>query len=589
LAPGTTSDLLPQRLAPGIAATAAAFPPRGPKPEGWSENSWRREGPYDSVNVTPLGHWLGLRQRGLFSAVFAAVVLLVLIAAANVSSLMTSRAAERRREMDMRVALGAGPGAITRLWTLEAATLVTAGGVLGVIAATPTLQLVLALLPESTVLLKPAALDWRVAGFVAITVLVLSMLVSATPVSRSLRALAGVAKGGGSDRARTGARVVISGQVAAAFVLTVVGACLVGSLLAVYGNDRPIRTADLLVVEGRITGGPGRGMGRSPERPARAEPIVERLRRIGGVSGVTLVEAQLLRGGGWDAPFRRPEGRTSVRDADCWAITAGFYDVVGLRAIEGRLHTDAELRSNAPFIVVSERIARAYWPGASPIGEVLTTHDKQAFSVIGVVPEVPWFAWDLESPMFYGPYASLARSGLLTFFIRTSGRTGPIIAEALRTIADADRQVRLNKAAPLSTLFRDSISLRRFQSWLFGGFAAAALAVVGVGILGLLAMSAARRTREIGIRCALGATPSLVTRQLVREQLIPVVVGLAIGGAVAAWAVGFVERYLYKLTVTDPRIWSAAIALILATALLGALLPARRASRIDPVKALRVE
>jgi putative ABC transport system permease protein len=200
---------------------------------------------------------------------------------------------------------------------------------------------------------------------------------------------------------------------------------------------------------------------------------------------------------------------------------------------------------------------------------------------------VPWDAWDRESPMFYGPYEGLGTSPFLTFFIRTNGRTGPVIAESLRAVAEADPQVRLNKAATLSTLFRDSIALRRFQSWLFGGFAAAALAVVGVGILGLLAMSAARRTKEIGVRCALGATPHLVTRLLIREQLVPVVAGLAAGAALAAWAVGFIEGYVYRLSVADPRIWGAAITLILTTAALGVLLPAQRASRIDPVKALR--
>ena len=390
--------------------------------------------------------------------------------------------------------------------------------------------------------------------------------------------------------------MAISSQVAAAFVLTVVGACLVGSLLAVYNTERPIRTDGLVVVEGFLRG-PGGQMGLSRERVARGQRIVERLQQVPGVSDVTLISAQLLRGGGWQAAFRAPAGRPRLQDADWWAVGAGFYEIIGLRPIEGRVHSDAELRSNAPLLVVSERIARTYWPDSSAIGQPITADGlitmgdgggvPRTFTVIGVVPEVPWFAWDRQSAMFYGSYEAVGASPFLTFFIRTNGRTGPVIAESLRAVAEADAKVRLNKAATLNTMFRDSVSLRRFQSWLFGGFAAAALAVVGVGILGLLAMSAARRTREIGIRCALGATPRLVTRLLLGEQLVPVLAGLAIGGAVAAWAVAFVERYLYKLTVTDPRVWSAAIALILATAALGALLPARRASRIDPVKALR--
>jgi len=124
---------------------------------------------------------------------------------------------------------------------------------------------------------------------------------------------------------------------------------------------------------------------------------------------------------------------------------------------------------------------------------------------------------------------------------------------------------------------------------LFGTFAAVSLVVVGVGILGLLAMSTARRTREVGIRCALGSTPAAVAGLLLREQLRPVIAGVAVGGAAAVWAVQFVESYLYELSPGDPRIWATAVLLILATAGVGALIPAVRASRVDPLKALRVD
>jgi predicted permease len=492
----------------------------------------------------------------------------------------------------MRRALGAGPGHIVRLWAIETLALVAVGAALGVAAASPLLRLILALLPDEVVLLKPPHLDWRVAGFVAAAMALLCAAVAVAPIRRSLRP-AGAMKAGGSERVRTPGRfLVLGGQVAAAFVLTVVGACLVGSLLAVYATDRPIRTDGLVVLEGWLRG-PGQGMGTSPERQPRGGRILDHLKQTPGVTGATLIAAQLLRGGGWGAPFRTLDGKVALREADMWAVMPGFYDLVGLTPIEGRVHTDAELRSNAPLVVVSERIARAHWPRGSAVGQTLihlpplrSQFSKQPFTVIGVVAEVPWFAWDTESPLFYTSY-TFGQSPLLTFLVRTDGHPGPAIEASIRTIAQADPQVRLNKAAPLSTLFRDSISLRRFQSWLFGGFAAAALAVVGVGILGLLAMSAARRTREIGIRCALGATPRLVTGQLVREQLIPVLAGLVVGALIAAWAVRFVEGYLYRLSVADPRIWGAATALILATAALGAFLPARRASRIDPLQALR--
>lgn len=590
---GMVAAELADRLTPGLAATAAEFP-LGARPAGWSENGWRRQGPYDAVTIYTLRDVLGRKSRAMFLAVFAAVALLVVIAAANVSSLMTSRFWERRRELEMRRALGAGPGAIARLWVLEAFSLVVAGAVIGAVAAVPLLRLILTLLPDEVVLLKPPALDLRVVGFIGVTMIVLAAIVSIAPIRRSLTS-ASAAKGGSSERVRTRGRfVAVSGQVGAAFVLTVLGACLVGSLLTVYGRDRAITTDGVVVVEGLLRG-PGGEMGTSPERQPRGERIVAQLQQVRGVTGATLVTAQLLRNGGWGAAFPAPDRSFAIRDADMWAVLPGFYDMLALRVIEGRVHTDAELRSNAPLVVVSQQIARAYWPNGSPIGQTLSHEPplkspfyKMPFTVIGVVAEVPWFAWDMESPIFYVPYG-FGQSPFLTFLVRSDGGTGPAIDESLRAIGQADPRVRVNRAAPLDTLFRDSITVRRLQSWLFGGFAAAALTVAGIGIFGLLAMSTARRTKEIGIRCALGATPAGLRGLIVGEQLTAIATGLVVGGAIAAWAVGFVKSYVYQLSVADPRIWTAAAVLILATAGLGALLPAVRASQIEPVRALRVE
>jgi predicted lysophospholipase L1 biosynthesis ABC-type transport system permease subunit len=330
------------------------------------------------------------------------------------------------------------------------------------------------------------------------------------------------------------------------------------------------------------------------ERTMRADRILQRLNALPGVSGTSAVMAQLLRGGGWVAPFSPPPGVQRLRDLDAWAVMGDFFRVLDLKPIAGRLPTEHELRAGAPLIVVSERVAQAYWPGRSAVGETMLgpvrgVSGQQAHTVIGVVPDVRWFAWDVESAMIYGSYRTLSRASLLTIFVRVDEAAGPSIEQTLRAVVDADPRVRPTTAMPLDAMFRDSVSLRRFQSWLFGGFAAAALAVMGAGVLGLLAMSTARRTKEIGIRSALGATRHAVIGQLLREQLGAVAAGLALGGAIAAWAVQLVRAYVYQLSLSDPRIWGAAVALIVATALAGAFVPALRASRTDPLAALRTE
>jgi hypothetical protein len=235
-------------------------------------------------------------------------------------------------------------------------------------------------------------------------------------------------------------------------------------------------------------------------------------------------------------------------------------------------------------------LARAYWPSAPAVGQVLSRYrDTRLYTVIGVVRDVRWFSWDTEVASIYVPYELVARYSYPTFLLRTDGRTGQVTVDALRAIREADPGAEVTRAAPLDALFTDSVRTRRFKSWLFGSFAVAGLAVVGVGILGLIAMSTAKRTKEIGIRCVLGATNRGVITLIMREQVVAVVAGLIGGALVSAWVATFVKSYLYGVTASDPRVWATATFLIIATAALGALVPAWRASRTDPAQALRVE
>jgi hypothetical protein len=271
------------------------------------------------------------------------------------------------------------------------------------------------------------------------------------------------------------------------------------------------------------------------------------------------------------------------------AVAGDYYRILQPEVVAGRAPTEGELASAAPVALVSESLVRAQWPDEDPIGRTLRGRDRAPFEIIGVVRDVPWISWDGHSRMAYGPYGALpGRSSTVTLFIDGGGRPG-VTRDVLDALGDTTPTVGIRRAGNLIDVFVDTVRARRFRSWLFGGFAAAALVVVGVGILGLLAMSTARRTREIGIRQALGATPGSIARLFVREQMRPVFAGLAIGAIVSAWAVGFVESYLFGLTTTDARVWGAAVTLILVTAGAGALIPSLRASTTDPTMALRAE
>lgn len=582
---GVTAADLRARLMPALATVAAQYPQQGAKPEGWSDAAWRRQGPYDDVVVLPLRAALRELAGPLFRASALAVALLVLVAALNVSSLMAARALERERELSVRRSLGAGWWTLARLWMLEAALLLGVAAVAGLALAPAVLGIVVPLLPEAVVLLKAPGIDWRVAGLTVGLVGVLVVIVSVAPLRRSLRTRTTESRGE-TEQVRSWTRAcVIAGEVAAAFALTVIGSSLVGSVLAVYAQEQPVAIEDVSGIHVMV-----QGAADGEERAARVEAIAQRLRGLPGVTGVTASGAQVLVGGDSQGDFNAPEGRRQPRNIGVWPVTAGFYGTLSPRLVVGRVPTDAELRNAAPVIVLSRDLAAAYWPAEDPVGKTLVHYwSKLPYTVIGVIEDVQWQAWDLTSPIIYAPFGPVSRSPGVTFFVRGDRPSAQLLPEAMNVIEQTDPFVQFRRAAPLETLFADTVSLRRFQSWLFGGFAVAALVVVSAGLLGLLAMSAARRTREVGIRCALGATPRSVVGQLVREQMLAVVGGLIVGAAVAVWSLRGIESWLYQLTPADPRIWFAALMCLLVTAAIGILIPAIRASRIDPLAALRAE
>jgi predicted permease len=594
---GMTAKELRSRIEAGMRATAAVFPDRGPKPEGWSEATWRREGPFDFASVAPLGSSLGRRSQKLFHGAFAAAMVLVLLGALNASALLGARAVDRQHEIGVRRALGASRRAVAQSVTVEVLVLFLAAAGLALLLAQPLLHIVVPFLPENTVLFKPwgaQTFDWRVFAFAGSLAAVLAVQASIWPIRRAVRAgpaTASVARRASEPRARARS-IVAASQIAAALALTVLGVLLVGSLLSVYGQGLSVRTNGLVYVEARMWGS---SPADAAARSGRVSPLLERLRALPGVRDVTLIAGQTLFGPWPDnfvtGLFRGPDKVRAYRSPHTHAVTPGYYRMLQPRVVAGRVPTDAELASGAPVMVVSERLAKAYWPDENPLGQELRARwDQRTYEVIGIVREIPWLSWDATTPTAYGPYAPLeARDSNVTLFIDAAGAPSRVTRAVLDELERMTPAVTARRAGNLADIFADTVGVRRFRSWLFGGFAAAALAVVGTGVLGLLAMSTARRTREVGIRQALGATRASIVRLFVREQLRPVVAGLVIGAGVSAWAVRFVESYLFGLTVADPRVWGLSIGLILLTAVMGALVPSVRASGADPTVALRAE
>jgi predicted permease len=560
--------------------------------------------------------WLGPVFRGLF----AAAGVLVLIACLNVSGLMTARCVDRARDIALRRAIGARATDVIRLLLIEHGLLFAAGAALGLAASGPLLRFVSGILPADLHLLKSPEIDVRVIVFVTVAMLASLLLASVWPVRRALRpGLQHVitAGGGGAVTQRTAgvaSRSMTVGQVAGAVVLVVAGGLLVGSLLRVQANDMGYDADRVVIAElgvamwlddEALRGDWAAMRARTRERLAS---FLEDLRGLPDVEAAGAADVDVLVGSltynsrfdpvGRDASAERghPPGSLTVGASGGLnvPVTPGFFEAARVTIIAGRLPTDDELRTGAPVVAVSRSFARQNFEDGRAVGQFVAHKPARPglppFEIVGVVEDQRIATWDAPATStVFTPYARFGGNIDPVVFAR-GVRGGRPLADAVLRLADRERPglrpVRVQTAA---AMLGDSIRARRLQSWLFGAFAVSGLVLAGVGLFGLVAMTMARRTREVGIRMALGASRDRLVAGLVREQLTPVLLGLVAGVALAAVLVRFLESYLYELSIYDARVWGLAMAMVVATTLTGALIPSWRASQVDPNRALRVD
>lgn len=558
-------------------------------------------GPFDRAAVVPLEQKMTDRTAPLFRALLAAIVTLLLIASLNVSGLAAARAVDRSRDIALRRSLGARPADIARDQLVEQAVLFGTGSALGVALSIPLLRLTLALLPADLYLLKTPAIDLRVLGLASVATGLSLVLSSAWPVRRALRTplLSLTAAGGrtATTRTRTMGRVaVVAGQVAGATVLVVSGSLLVGSLMKVQANGVGFDTRRLAILETAVIPNGRAPFGQAqPGVADRIGRLLTDVRAVPGVVAAGAAQARVLQRSSIESVAVRslgPQGAHAVGVP----VTPGFFDAAGLRLREGRLPLDDELEVGAPLLVVSMQYAARAWPGGSGIGQqvaISTGLGKRTFpphTVVGIVEDVRFGGWDLEPDTHaFVPYSTFNSDSAAVVFVRTVDQPERVVPRLLELASSEAPALRIIRAAPGTNVLADTIRPRRLQSWLFGSFAAASLAIVAVGVLGLVAMAAARRTREVGVRMALGATRPRIVRQFAGEQLAAVVGGLAAGSLLAVWTMPLLGSSLYQLSVYDVRVWTASVIVVALTTFAGTVIPSLRASRVDPASALRMD
>ncbi|HKW34524.1 MAG TPA: ABC transporter permease [Candidatus Acidoferrum sp.] len=547
-----------------------------------------------------------------------AVGLVLLIACANVASLMLARAVSRERELAMRVALGASRGRLVRQCLTESALLGLAGGLLGVMLASVGLHPFLDFWPGNLPRAEEVQLDWRVLVFTFAVAVLTSLLCGLAPAWRApVREVEQILRAG-ARTATAGTRrlhsAFVVSEMALAIILLVAAGMLGRTLLHASSLDPGLDIRNLVVM--RVGLSPATLA--DPARiPAGWQDLVDRARRVPGVESVTAVDIVPLREGNnqtgyWTTADVPPENKQPVALAS--SATPDYLKVTGIPLLEGRFIDDHDRLGSEPVIVVDDVLAKSAFAGQDALGRNLwipgmpcpQPDDKKyvecstPYRIVGVVGHVRY--WGLASDdqaqvraQFYYPFAQVAPpflrrwSQLMSIAVRTSVPPLTLVEPLRRELRGAAGDQVLYQVRTMEQLAHNSLALQRFLLLLFGIFAGLALVLACIGIYGVLAYLMGRRVPEIGLRMALGASPASVTWLVLRQSLGMVFLGVGIGTIAAVAAGRILENLVEGMQPTILSTFMVMIPFLVLAAMLASFVPARRASRVDPLNALRQE
>ncbi len=534
-----------------------------------------------------------------FLVLLGAVGLVLLIACANLAGLMLSRGAARDQEMAVRAALGAGRGRLVHQLLVESLLVAALGAALGLAVGTFGLDALVAAAPAAFPSWVTFRIDATVAAFAVLLTLATAVLAGLAPALRASRPdLHAGLKETGSRTTVEGGRLrgaLVAGEIALALVLLLASGLMARSVLSLLDVDPGLRTAHVVTVRVSL---PATAYPTPAGRRAFFDALLPRVAAIPGVTRAAATSSLpmtgafsslgvSIEGAPPPAPGREPMPVRSV-------VTPGYFETMGIRVVAGRPFDERDGRPGTPAVaVVNETFARRGWPGTDPVGRRLKFGDPGDdvpwVIVVGVANDVRQLGLGAQvDDEIFLPYGQLPLPGMT---LVVQGAADPVpLAPSIRDAAHAmDPNLALFQVRPMADIVAGSIRRPRLFSWLFGVFGVVALVLAAVGVYGLLAYSVAQRTREIGLRLALGAGPGEVRRMVVGRGMRLAAGGLALGLAGSVPATRALGALLHGVSATDPLTFAGVTALLLAVAWLACTLPARRATRIDPMTALRCE
>jgi putative ABC transport system permease protein len=564
---------------------------------------------YPNTYDTEFGLTLIPAPREVFGDVRPALLVLLmavgavlLIACANVANLLLARSEARQKELAIRVVLGAGRGRIVRQLLTESIVLATLGGAAGIALAYALTQGLIALDPLKIPRVQDIAIDGRVLAFTAAISLVTGILFGIVPAIQSSRAdLQPALKEGGRDsRVATGwlRRVLVVGEVAASVVLVAAALLLARSFARLLDVDAGFNPAHVLTLRTSL---PNQAY-TEPAAMVRAYAEVgRRLREAPGVQAAGAVTGLPLAStrGDWGIRIEgRPTDNQRSIAADWQVVTPGYFEAIGTPLRAGRTFTDADAANTLPVIVVNETMAKKFWPGTSAIGRRMMMGGNGVWiTVVGVVADVHHRGLDLlPRPEMYRPHTQFRYGGAdapavstMTWVVRTSGDPRAATGFARAAIHAVDASLGVSDVATMEQVLADSTSDRRLNMLLFALLGGLALALATIGVYGVVAYSVTQRTHEIGVRMAIGARPGDVVRMVLTEGGRLAMAGVAVGSVVAVAGARLIRGLLFEVSATDPLTFAGVAIGLLVIALLASYVPARRATRVDPMIALRGE
>jgi predicted permease len=553
------------------------------------------------IKVAPLMEDIVGQIRPAFLILLAAVGFVLLTACANVANLLLAKAAERARELAVRASLGAGRARILRQLLVESLLLSLTGGLAGLVLAVVAIRTVVATAPASIPRLTGIHLDWPVVLFTLGLSLLTGIVFGIAPAWSASRAdVHSVLKEGARGTTKQGGLrgTLVVAQVIAAVVLLAGAGLLVRSFYSLLQVDAGFNAEHVMTA--RLVPAPSKYNDHPDLQIQLARNILHNVAALPGVENSAI---------GSDIPIAgnpnfimRMEGQevtpSQAPVTAFFSVTPAYFDAMGMRLVEGRLLNDRDV-AGTPFVaVVNQTLAHKFFPGQSAIGkriEVTFRTPPRWREIVGVVADVHIDGLDMAAPVqVYGaflqiPGASLAFTPAMSVVVKTKQDPAVLGAELKEAIYRADRSQPVFALQTMREVVGKSVGDRRFALLLIAAFAALALFLAALGIYGVISYSVTQRTPEIGIRMALGAKASQVVWMIERQGLILVSIGLLCGILAALGMTRFVKGMLFGIRPADPFTFLCVAGLLLAVALVASYLPAWRASRIDPINALRHE